>query len=128
MTDRQVKKVEADIRAKGYGWINGKYHEPPEEIKIREKELSCISMINSILAYQSAGMTDAEEVMQMEERNYYNYLADYVETLGRDKVVTLIQGQIDDIAYVKHCVYTDNEGVTYNAIIWKEDTEAMRNA
>jgi hypothetical protein len=124
MTDKQLKQAEQQLReemhAKGYGWINGNYIRPSKQYKIREKELDCISMINSILAYQGAGMTDAEAVMQMEENAYRNYLAEYVTLFGRDKVVTLIQGQIDDIDHVQHNVHTDSEGCSYNSIVWKE--------
>lgn len=125
MTDRELDRARTahfeEMRAKGYGRVNGTYKKPPKKYEIRASELSCISMINSILAYQGAGMTDAEAVMQMEERNYYNYLADYVKTLGRNRVVALIQGQIDDIVCVKHNVYRDSEGLTYNSIIWRDE-------
>lgn len=125
MTDRQLeiarKQLRKEMNSQGYGWIDGKYIKPPKKYEFREQELSCIGMINSILAYQGAGMTDAEAVMKMEERAYYNYLADYVKLFGRDKVVALIQKQIDSIDYVQHRVYTDSEGCTYNSIIWKED-------
>lgn len=124
MTDKQLNQAKQQLReemhAKGYGWINGNYIHPSKQYKIREEELSCIEMINSILAYEGAGMTDAEAVMQMEERNYYNYLAKYVDVLGREKVVALIQGQIYDIDYVQHNVHTDSEGCSYNSIVWKE--------
>lgn len=125
MTDKQLeqtrKALRVEMNSQGFGWIDGNYITPPKEYKLCEEKLSCIDMINSILAYQGAGMTDAEVVMQMEERAYHNYLAKYVELFGRDEVVALIQGQIDDIDYVKHCVYTDNEGCTYNSIVWKEN-------
>lgn len=120
MTDKQFDQARADFRAKGYGWINGEYHKPPKEYKLREEELSCISMINSILAYGGFGYS-AEEVMQREERSYHNYLADYVKILGRDKVVALIQGQIDDIVRIRRNVGTDSEGVSYNSIIWRDE-------
>lgn len=125
MTDRQLdqarKQLREEMNSQGFGWIDGKYIKPPEEYELRSKELDCIDMIDSILAYQGAGMTDAEAVMRMEERAYYNYLADYVKLFGRDKVVALIQEQIDSIDYVQYRVYTDSEGCTYNSIIWKED-------
>ena len=126
MNDKQLdqakKQLREEMNAHGYGWIDGKYIKPSKKYYLRDRELWCIEMINSILAYQGAGMTNAEEVMQMEERNYHNYLAEYVEMFGRDKVVTLIQGQIDSIAGVRHCVYIDSEGLSYNSIVWKEET------
>ena len=91
----------------------------PED-KIAFEELRCIDMINSILAYDWY-RGGAEEVMQMQERRYHNYLADYVAVLGRDKVVALIQGQIDDIDHIERNVYIDGEGLPYNEIIWKEE-------
>ena len=69
----------------------------PERTR-RGLELECISMINSVLAY----------------------LARFVEEFGREYVLNLIQNQIDDIEEVKHNVFTDDEGISYNEIVWKE--------
>lgn len=125
MTDKQLdfakKQLREEMNSNGYGWINGNYIQPPQEYKLREEELSCISMINSILAYNCMGDTDAEVVMRYEESSYYNYLADYVELFGREKVVALIQKQIDSIERVACGVYTDSEGSSYNSIVWKEN-------
>jgi hypothetical protein len=108
------------MRANGCGWIDGKYVKPPKKYKIRATELDCIDMINSILAYNCSGCTDAEKVMEYEEKSWHNYLADYVKELGRVKVVALIQEQINSIDHVDHSVYTDSEGCVYNSIAWKE--------
>ena len=125
MNDKQLdqakKQLREEMNALGYGWINGNYTKPPKEFELRSREFDCIDMINSILCYNCQGYTDAEAVMQYEEKAYYNYLADYVKDLGRDKVVALIQGQIDSIAGVRNCVYTDSEGLSYNSIVWKEE-------
>lgn len=125
MNDKQLnqakKQLREEMNANGYGWINGNYIKPPKKFYLRDRELWCIEMINSILCYNCQGFTDAEAVMQYEEKSYYNYLAEYVELLGRDRVVTLIQGQIDSIAGVRNCVYIDNEGLSYNSIVWKEE-------
>lgn len=124
MTDKMLEQKKQALReemnSKGFGWIDGKYIKPPKEYKMREEELSCIDMINSILAYDWFGQ-DAEWVMEYEEKSYYNYLEDYVDMFGRDKVVELIQGQIDSIRDIKRNVHVDNEGVSYNSIIWRED-------
>lgn len=123
MTDKQFEQKKKELReemnSKGFGWIDGKYFKPPIEYQLREKELSCISMINSILAYGGFGF-DAETVMQHEERAYHNYLAEYVEMFGREKVVELIQEQINSIKSINTNVCTDNEGVSYNSIVWNE--------
>lgn len=124
MTDKQFEQKKKELREEmneqGFGWINGNYIKPPEEYKLRKEELSCISMINSILAYGGFGF-DAETVMEHEERAYYNYLAEYVKIFGRKKVVELIQGQIDSIKGIESNVYTDSEGCTYNSIIWVDE-------
>lgn len=91
----------------------------PERTR-RRRELACISMINSLLAYDCQGWKKAEAVMQFEEQGYYNYLAEFVEEFGREYVLNLIKNQIDDIEEVKNNVFTDGEGISYNEIVWKE--------
>ena len=53
MNDKQFeqakKQLREDMRAIGCGWINGNYIKPPKEYALREEELSCVNMINSIL-------------------------------------------------------------------------------
>lgn len=123
MTDKQLEQKKKELREEmksiGCGWIDGKYIKPPKEYELREKEFSCISMINSILAYNWFGQS-AEEIMQMEERGYKNYLAEYVALFSRKKVIGLIQEQINSIKDIKRNVHTDGEGITYNSIVWNE--------
>lgn len=86
----------------------------------RYDELSCIGMINSILAYKwHPGSKTAEEVLESEENSYRNSLGEYINDLGRDRVLELIQQQMDDIESISHCVSTDSEGNWYNSINWK---------
>ena len=124
MTDKQLEQANKDLRdemnSQGFGWINGNYIKPPTEYEMMKKKLSCVSMINSVLAYDWHGDT-AEDVMIYEENSWFNYLAEYVELFGRANVVALIQEQINDIKCVKRNIYTDSEGVSYNAIIWIDD-------
>jgi hypothetical protein len=122
MNNKQLElakqKLRREMNSIGCGWIDGKYIKPPQEYELRTMELSCIDMINSILAYSCHGYT-AEEVMAHEESAYRNYLADYVEALGRDKVIALIQGQTDSIDHIEQNVFVDDEGLMYNSIVWK---------
>ena len=115
MNDKQFeqakKQLREDMRAIGCGWINGNYIKPPKEYALREEELSCVNMINSILCYSIRGEKDAAAVLWKERSRKYS--------LGEEKVIQLIQEQIDDIAYIKDSVYTDGEGLTYNSIVWK---------
>lgn len=123
MTDNQLERKTRELRdemnAQGFGWIDGKYIKPPKEYELRQKELNCINMINSILAYDWFGQ-DAEWIMQHEEKAYKNYLAEFVALFGRKKVVELIQGQINSIKEIKRNVHTDSEGLSYNSIVWNE--------
>lgn len=124
MTDKQLEQENRNLRdemnAQGFGWINGNYINPPVEYQMMQKRLSCISMINSILAYDWFGQS-AEDVMTHEENAYHNHLAEYVELFGRANVVALIQAQMNDIKDIKRNVITDSEGLSYNAIIWIDD-------
>ena len=123
MTDNQLEQktraLRDEMNAQGFGWIHGKYIKPPKEYELRQQELSCINMINSILAYDWFGQ-DAEWVMQHEEKAYKNYLAEFVALFGRKKVVELIQGQINSIKSIMRNVHTDSEGLSYNSIVWNE--------
>lgn len=125
MNDRQLdlkkKELREEMNSKGFGWINGTFHKPPQEYRLRQEELACIDMINSILCYNCKGMTDAAKVLEHEEKSRYNYLAGYVDVLGREKVVELIQEQINSIADTRDGVFTDSEGLSYSSIIWKEE-------
>jgi hypothetical protein len=40
---------------------------------------------------------------------------------GRDKVVELIQGQINSIKHINSNVHTDSEGCAYNSIVWVDE-------
>ena len=115
MTDRQMDLIRKQLPARS----QVPWKDWTEEQKQLEKELSCIDMINSILAYDWFG-EDAESVMAHEEKAYKNYLAEYVELFGRNKVVELIQEQINSISTIQRNVHTDSEGVTYNSIVWNE--------
>jgi hypothetical protein len=125
MTDNQFEQKKQELReemkSQGFGWIDGKYVKPPKEYELKQRELSCISMINSILAYNWFGES-AEEIMQHEENphKYKNYLGEYVVLFGRAKVVSLIQEQMDSIKSIKRNVHTDSEGLSYNSIVWNE--------
>lgn len=124
MTDKQLEKKNRELRdemnAQGFGWIDGNYIKPPVEYQMAQKKLNCINMINSILAYDWYEES-AEDIMVHEEKSYHNYLAEYVELFGRENVVALIQGQMDDIKTIKRNIYTDNEGVSYNSIVWADE-------
>ena len=79
----------------------------------------CLDMIESILCYDCKGYKTAKDVLDYENNAYHNYLSDYIEVLGENRVLELIQNRIDAIDHVVSDVYTDSEGCSYNSIIWK---------
>lgn len=88
-----------------------------ENNPMRRKELMCIDMINSIIAYGGYGKT-AKEILEQQERSYHNYLADYMSILGEEHVIALIEAQLEDIVGVRCGVFTDSDGLPYNSIVW----------
>ena len=119
MTDKELDQSRRDLKNYAVEPVTpGMRMKLSPEGQQKAKELSCISMINSILAYGERGLS-AEEVLERQERGYHNYLADHVKELGRDRVIELIQGQIDDIEDIDSNTFQDSEGISYNSIRWK---------
>lgn len=123
--ERAKKEFRDEQRELGVGWFGPdrmKYVPLPDDMKKREREFACIEMINSILAYLPRRDTaTAEEILEDDLGSSPSYLKDDVDVLGKERVVELIQGQMDDIEGVDTDVYTDGEGVSYNSIRWKRE-------
>lgn len=105
MTDTQLEHYK---RAHRYYGIHTDL--TPEEKEVH-KRISCIEMINSIIAYHG---------LEMDYILSNRYMADHLEELGLLTVMELAQAQIDEVAYIKHDVFTDSEGCSYNSIVWKD--------
>ena len=103
------KEVEA-VKEKEL-WITDRSNWNKKQQRI-DAELSCIEMIDSIICY---GSCDYDYVINN------RYLESYIDELGLDKVKELVKGQIDEKPYIKRDVYTDNEGLTYNSLIFKDE-------
>lgn len=70
--------------------------------------VDCLEMIESHLAYNDYDFMNSR------------YNKRYVDALGYDKVNeiwTMAKKYFDENCYVKRAVYTDNEGLTYNSLI-----------
>lgn len=125
MNDKELSDAQKGMKQYAVGKTEpGMPYKFSDEGKRKSTELSCIDMINSVLAYGEKGLS-AEEVLARQENGYHNYLKDYINSLGRERVIELIQGQIDDMEDVDTDVYTDSEGVTYNSIRWKKKNEGV---
>lgn len=120
MNDVQLEQAKKQLFSEG-----GSYCSPKGTVEQRKQyyRLHCIDMINSIIAYdypyESRKTYSGEDVLKRQEAHRHNYLAGYVEELGRDEVIRLIEEQMRDVDCVRIAVHTDSEGLTYNSIVWK---------
>lgn len=119
MTDTELEREKQKLRDSGGSMWKG-----TEEQRRQGTKLWCIEMINSIIAYTycygfPAGFT-GEDFLKAEEKRHYNYLEKYVEKLGRFEVSKLIEEQMNDVSKIQRGVFTDNEGCSYNSIVWKQ--------
>lgn len=130
MTDKQIDQEEMTLY-EGMSLHNfyraGKKLSPVKEKRL--KELRCLKMIDSQLAYDSnfrlskMGILNysPEAALRKDLNNYHSYLLEYVEALGVVRVIELIQQQMDSIASIQQNVFTDSEGLSYNSIIYKQE-------
>ena len=84
------------------------------KVEYLESAIWCKGMCESIICYDY-GRTAKEYL----ERNQ-QYLGKYVEKLGEEVVLAILQDVIDNVLEIKEDVHTDSEGCTYNSITYKE--------
>lgn len=115
MTQKEINKVKASL--------------PPltqrnKEQKKIDDELGCREMINSCLCYGSIEDFWAERNGSFDG----SYATPYVNDLGLDRVKEIVEEQIRDFekATVKRNVYTDNEGCSYNSIVWGDEVKKIK--
>ena len=126
MTEKQIEAVKEKLNKKYYGdncrTIDNLKMEWTKKDEILEEELSCRSMINSMLVYGD----DTEEGSY----GYNRYLKPYTEKgtwhdglITKKRLNKLIAEQKNDFekATVKHNVYTDSEGCSYNSCHWADE-------
>lgn len=93
---------------------------PTPEQKRQYEKFLCVGMINSVIAYNWYEGQTAKELLDWELNDrYHSYLEEYVNKFGYDEVFALVQGQLDDVKFVERDVFTDDEGLSYNSITWK---------
>lgn len=115
MNSKTLKLEQEKLREAGYSRWSG-----PEEVRKRCWELAAIDMIHSLLAYNYPLSMSGKEILDKEKSSSHNYLENYIDALGEESVVRLIDGERNSISDVKTCVYTDSEGVTYNSIMFSD--------
>ena len=124
MTDYELSQAKKELAEQMRKTSIGRGKPTPEQRRQYEKFL-CIGMINSVIAYDWYEGQTAKELLDWELNDrYHSYLEEYVNKLGYDEVLALVQGQLADVKSIERDVFTDGEGVSYNSIIWK-DKEAQ---
>lgn len=119
MTDYELQQARQELgkQMKKSSIENGK---PTPEQKRQYEKLFCVSLINSVIAYDWYKGETAKELLDRElNHKHRSYLEEYVNIFGYDEVLALVRGQLDDIVSIERGVFTDDEGVSYNSIIWK---------
>ena len=116
--EKENETLRNEMKAKGYTPYS---HDLPIEYRLRRQKLDCIDMINSLLCYSCRGYKKAKDVLDYDTNTAYrSYLKEYMECLGEDTVLKLIQEQINDIARIDTDCFVDDEGLSYSSIIWKD--------
>ena len=89
--------------------------EMTREEELLSEEYDCRGMMISIFAYWGINSITNEQSYCFEK-----YLQKYVERLGRRRFNKVREDQLKSFegASIRHGVYTDGEGCTYNAIDW----------
>lgn len=119
MNDRELEDAEQKMRQETRERTGKKDVWFKDVDKKTYNTLSAIRMINSVLAYHWVEGETAEELLDKELNRYKSYLQEYVDKLGREKVLELIENQMNDIDHIARNVSTDSEGLSYNGIVWK---------
>ncbi len=78
---------------------------------LQDRYLSCISMIESVIAYEN------ETIDKTAKDN--RYMQAYITELGEDVVDKLIAKVRDNIVGINYDVHTCSDGLSYNSLIKK---------
>lgn len=80
-----------------------------------ERAIWCKGMCESIVCY---GFVEGKPADKYVDGN--SYLDKYVEELGRDTVIVIMQNVLDNVERIDVDIATDSEGVSYNHIEFKD--------
>lgn len=118
MTRKEIEEAKKKLPR----MLDVRYSDWTHEQKVLSEELDCRSMINSCLCY--GGIHTFWEVCPWRYAEK-SYAEPFVKKLGIKRVKELVSEQETDFAKatVKHNVFTDGEGVSYNTIVWADETE-----
>lgn len=77
-------------------------------------------MIDSIIAYSPQGNKSlARDILNKDLSSKYSYLKQYVNMFSYHFVWARINSQLKSIDKINTNVFTDDEGISYNSVIYK---------
>lgn len=89
----------------------------------QSKQLSiiqCLDMIDSIIVYSPRGNKSlAKDILNKDSPSKYSYFKQYVNMFSYNFVLVCIISQLKSIDKINTNVFTDDEGLSYNSVIYK---------
>lgn len=89
----------------------------------QSKQLSiiqCLDMIDSIIVYSPRGNKSlAKDILNKDLSSKYSYFKQYVNMFSYNFVLVCIISQLKSIDKINTNVFTDDEGLSYNSVIYK---------
>ena len=77
-------------------------------------------MIDSIIVYSPRGNKSlAKDILNKDLSSKYSYLKQYVNMFSYNFVLVCIISQLKSIDKINTNVFTDDEGLSYNSVIYK---------
>lgn len=124
MTEKQMKELRATLPQ----WKNGNPPTLTQEQAILEKELDIRDMMLSNLVYGSDYFQMTKASWYVNNRGSRGYDWDDLKALGVKRAYQRVQQIWAEMkrdfkkhATVRHNVYTDCEGVSYNSVTWDDE-------
>ena len=124
MTGPEIEKRKTELYSKYYGekprTLDNLKMAWTKEDETEMEELSCRDMINSCLIYGSDPFHTITKHWYMHGYCTRSYMSDYEDVLGKKRVKVLVDEQRETISKstIRHNVYEDSEGCTYNSVDW----------
>lgn len=118
MTDKQIRAAKDAIP---HGFKD--YQSSTKQQKREYADLACRELINSIMIYGNINSPYNEKEDELDrylEERWQKHGMFYVP---RKRIIELVKEQQADFAKaeVRHGVYTDHEGCTYNICVWADE-------
>lgn len=101
-----------------FNYRDSKWYHKTERQQKQFDILRTLDRIDSILAYQM-GNCSAKEILDKDLSSKYSYLKEFVDIFSYNFVLACIISQKKSIKRIEQNVFTDNEHISYNSIVYK---------